>query len=393
MLKLYRRHVKTCRHYDSKNARDRRNCTCPIWVQGTLGEKTIRESLKLTGWEAANKRIQEWESHGRRATSHKDLSDAWKVFIQDAEARHLSESVVRKYKLLSRQMETFARQHGIRFLDEFDVEAVGNFRQSWKDGVNTSIKKLERLRSFFRFAVDRNWITSNPASRIKSPEMKQAPTLPFSRAEMQKILDACPKYLEEAPVTGKDNGRRLYALVLLLRYSGLRVGDAIGLTADRLNGNQLFLYLQKTQEPVNVVLPQKVVDELQAIPRAGAKHFFWSGHGKLDSIVRSWQTRLRRLFTIAKIENGHPHRFRDTFAVELLLANPPTPIEEVSKLLGHTSLRITEKHYSPWNRARQEKLESHVKDAWKSDPFLQSGRYTPETLEIKKSSRRAGRKP
>lgn len=390
MLKLYRRHIQTCKYHDGKNSRDHRNCNCPIWVQGTLGEKPVRESLKLTGWEAANRRIQEWEAHGRKATKHKDVSEAWKDFIHDAEARHLSDSVVRKYKLLSRQMEAFARQHGIRFIDEFDVDSAGKFRESWKDGANTSIKKLERLRSFFRFAVDRNWTTTNPAAKIKSPEMKQAPTLPFSRAEMQSVLDACPKYLEETVPNGKDNAKRLYALVLLLRYSGLRVGDAVGLTADRLSGNQLFLYMQKTQEPVKVVLPQKVVDELQAVPRAGAKHFFWSGSGKLDSIVRSWQTRLRRLFDIAKVENGHPHRFRDTFAVELLLATPPTPIEEVSKLLGHTSLKVTEKHYAPWNKARQDKLESHVKNAWKSDPFLQGGRYTPEVAEIK--PRRAARK-
>jgi site-specific recombinase XerD len=40
----------------------------------------------------------------------------------------------------------------------------------------------------------------------------------------------------------------------------------------------------------------------------------------------------------AKINNAHPHRFRDTFAVELLLAG--APIEHVSLLLGHASVKI-----------------------------------------------------
>lgn len=69
------------------------------------------------------------------------------------------------------------------------------------------------------------------------------------------------------------------------------------------------------------------------------------GEGKLDSIVRSWQTRLRRLFELAKVQDGHAHRFRDTFAVELLLSG--VPIERVSVLLGHSSVRVTEKHYAP----------------------------------------------
>jgi hypothetical protein len=37
-------------------------------------------------------------------------------------------------------------------------------------------------------------------------------------------------------------------------------------------------------------------------------------------------------------------------------------IEQVSVLLGHSSLKITEKHYAPWVKARQEQLEATV--AW-----------------------------
>jgi len=51
----------------------------------------------------------------------------------------------------------------------------------------------------------------------------------------------------------------------------------------------------------------------------------------------------------------HTHMLRDTFAVELLLEG--VPLEEVSKLLTHTSVAVTEKHYSPWVKARREKLE------------------------------------
>ena len=81
-----------------------------------------------------------------------------------------------------------------------------------------------------------------------------------------------------------------------------------------------------------------VLKTIEVTPLAGEEHFFWSGTGKLDSIVRSWQTRLHRLFDLAKVEDGHAHRFRDTFAVELLLSG--VPIERVSILLGHTSVRI-----------------------------------------------------
>ena len=65
---------------------------------------------------------------------------------------------------------------------------------------------------------------------------------------------------------------------------------------------------------VHTVLPQFVVSILELTPRKSERHFFWSGEGKLESVVRSWQTRLRKLFLLAPVK-GHPHRFRDTLAV------------------------------------------------------------------------------
>jgi hypothetical protein len=46
------------------------------------------------------------------------------------------------------------------------------------------------------------------------------------------------------------------------------------------------------------------------------------------------------------------------------------PIERVSILLGHQSVRITEKHYNPWVRSRQEQLEADVARTWAHDPVL-----------------------
>jgi len=38
--------------------------------------------------------------------------------------------------------------------------------------------------------------------------------------------------------------------------------------------------------------------------------------------------------------------------------------------LGHQSMRVTEKHYSPWVRARQEQLEADLTKAWSVDPII-----------------------
>jgi integrase len=58
----------------------------------------------------------------------------------------------------------------------------------------------------------------------------------------------------------------------------------------------------------------------------------------------------------------HAHMFRDTFAVELL--NKGVPIDRVSLLLGHSSVKVTEKHYAPLVKERQQQLESYARMAW-----------------------------
>jgi hypothetical protein len=39
-------------------------------------------------------------------------------------------------------------------------------------------------------------------------------------------------------------------------------------------------------------------------------------------------------------------------------------MDRVSALLGHSSIRVTEKHSSPWVRARQEELEADARRTW-----------------------------
>jgi len=48
-------------------------------------------------------------------------------------------------------------------------------------------------------------------------------------------------------------------------------------------------------------------------------------------------------------------------------------------LLGHKSVKVTEKHYTPWVRSRQEQLEQDVRRTWGEDPLVFSEtKGTPE---------------
>jgi integrase len=82
----------------------------------------------------------------------------------------------------------------------------------------------------------------------------------------------------------------------------------------------------------------------------------------MGSTVKRWWSTLKSIFRAAGLPDHHPHQLRDTFAVGYLLSG--MPIDQVSILLGHSSVKITEKHYAPWVVARQKQLEESVRRAW-----------------------------
>lgn len=375
MLTAYRQHHKGCAHRNA--GRKYRRCRCPIWAEGFLGGKKIQKSLGTRDWDEAQNTMRGWEAAGnlliRRDERPITVAQATEKFLADTEVRKLKYKTIYKYRLTFRQLMKFGERHGIRYVSEFDTRTLQKFRASWKDKNFGVLKKLERLRSFFRFAHLNGWVADNPASEIEHPKISMRPALPFSPDEMLRILAATAERIEECRLPDKASARRLRGLVLLLRYSGLHIREAVRCSVDRLANGKIRLYTQKTGTHVYCPLPEFVVSELVAIPRRSKRHWFLTGNSRLQTAVTFWHRRLSDLFKRMEVtelarENrvtrdearkqleardgkfalSPTRRFRDTFAVELILAG--VPLERVSVLLGNTSIKITKRHYAPWVR-------------------------------------------
>lgn len=123
----------------------------------------------------------------------------------------------------------------------------------------------------------------------------------------------------------------------------------------------------KTGTDVSVVVPAAVATEILSVPNDNPLYLFWSGKGEKKSICGNWGKRfIAPAFKHAGLDDGgymKAHRLRDTFACDLL--SKGVPLEDVSRLLGHTSVRTTEKHYSAHVASRQDRLDDLVKATWK----------------------------
>lgn len=373
MLRLYRRHRVGCSHRSEAY----RRCSCPIYVKGTLGGTAIRQALDQTNWDAAAKIIASWVESGRiKSIQDKAVTITMAVasFKADAGDRGLAPATLKKYKLLLDRLVDYYRQENSTLLQSVSLDTLSQFRATWPMKALAKSKTQERLKAFFTWCQVRGWVTVSPATGLSSIKVKAKPTLPFTSEECIHILDACDRY-PTLNKFGHDNRARMKAMVLLLRWSGLRIQDAVTLKWDRIESGTLFLYTQKTGTPVLVPLPPECLHALEGLRRVKGDevvqiveedpkgYVFWTtGNGTPESAVSVWGRSLRRLFRLAGVDHGHPHRFRDTFAVELLLKG--VPIEDVSILLGHASIKVTQRHYAPWVRERQSRLSANVRAAW-----------------------------
>ena len=375
---IYRRHLKSCSH--RRQGRRYWACQCPIWADFRRDGVRILRSMNLTDFEKARATEDLWirgaekifESgiprQGKVEAKPITINEAWQKFLGQARARKLSRTSIYKYDLLRRRMEDFAKRQELYLLRDFNTDVLELFQNEFIGSDVTCSKALERLKAFCRAAFLRKWIDENPALTLRGPKPKPRPTLPFTDDEMTRILAAIEKYRDKSRKTGQANALRLQAFVLVLRYSGMRLGDVSTLSTDRLIGNKIQLYTQKTGVPVYCVLPQFVADLLECLPRISERYFFWTGNSAIHTVNGIWQRTLQGLFKRAKIKNGFAHRLRDTFSVSLLLAG--VPIEQVSILLGHSNIRVTQQHYNPWVRDRQRQLEADLQRAWNRDPIV-----------------------
>ena len=371
MLGLYRRHEKSCR-YRSKGRRHIK-CSCPVWVDGIdESGKRMGKSLRTRSWSHAQARVNEIESGAKpplpeHVPKSPRIDDAITAYLDDCRARKLADSTIISY---ANTLEHLKAYFVDKRLDQIDVPGLVQFRGgrivTEPDGTKRPVtaagaqKEIQNIRSFFRFCIACEWITKNPGKAIKPPKVDVVPTLPFTREEVAAILEACGRIDNPNKFWIARARLRMHALILTLLYSGLRISDAIRLersAVDRATG-RLLLRMMKTRAPLYVRLPQIALDALHVCPKESERYFFWNGTCDLHTAIKSARRSIDSILSLAGITDGHPHRFRDTFAVELLLNG--AELRTVQLLLGHKSIRTTERHYAPYVQSMQRLLDAAV---------------------------------
>lgn len=395
---VYTRHKPEC---PGKGNPYWRRCRCTKYLYIYAHGVSRQISAKTRSWEKAEEKAQEIrESFHPARQLHRgpeaetptlnggiEITEAADEFIKEIERLNREESTRKKYRLTLTRLSIWcaAQSPPVFLLSQLDVPTLRSWVLTWPGAPTTRHNQHQRLIAFFYFCTGQGWIKENPAKRIKNVPAEQEETLPFTREQYEALLEATYYYDSRGRERNGNtsNSRRVRAYLKLLRWSGLRAGDAACLAKSKLrDDDSLFLYQAKVKgkasAAVYVLLPPDVADELRGVPPSSVTdpgYFFWSGRSKRKSEVSNWQKIFAKVLSIAReiypelfLERSgqpkpaHLHMLRDTFAVEYLLAG--MSLEEVSRLLGHSSVVITQKHYAPWVLQRQQRLAASQRAAW-----------------------------
>ena len=278
------------------------------------------------------------------------------VYLRDLRARNLSQSTLDIHRSLFSSWLTYAEKVGLLKLIDWNQAKMRAWRESWTHKPSTQNTRLQQLRSFFTFAVKANWIDSSAVEHLKPPKVSSQPIMPLSQAEMESLLVAADDLPSER------------ALIMLMRFSGLSILDAVTLRRDAVNGNNLTLRRAKSNELVMAYIPDQVLVALQKLAEPNNQYYFSNYGATATASAKHWRSRLQFVGRKAGIRGFRPHRLRHTFAVEALIAK--VDIQDISTLLGHSSVATTERHYAQWNSARRDRLVRIMRDVYQRDPLL-----------------------
>lgn len=352
-----------------------RRCNCPKHFRWTLDGKQYRKRAGTRSWEAAEdekRKLQDQLAGRTPETSPEDstrsLQAAIDVFLADKRVQGVTAGVLGKYTRELDRLRVFCESNAVYTVQAITRELLTGFCATWESAYPSSYtraKVRERLRSFLRYCFEAKWLERIPA--LPKIKVDEPPTLPLSETDFNRLLDSA-----FGQIADREQAARVHALFQLMRWSGLAIRDALTLRRDALQQDatkglyRIVTARQKTGTHVSVPIPPKVAKELLAVKNANATYVFWSGEGEAESITKNWaKYYIAPIFKAAGlVGEGHmmSHRLRDTFAVDLL--SKGVPLEEVSKLLGHESIKTTERHYARWIKGRQDRLDALVVGTW-----------------------------
>jgi len=256
-------------------------------------------------------------------------------FIKNLQGQEKSSFTIVAYKKDLEQFVGYLTSQEIADIREVKKEIIDGFINkllSENYTKKSASRKLNSIRTFFRFLKQEGVINQNPSLDVSHPKYVSSPPRIFTKLEYRALRDFAREDV------------RTYALVEILLQTGVKIGELANIRINDVKDDSLFVRpYGKTPErniPLNKMVKKAVDNYIKARPSSKDDHLFITRTGH-SLLIRNIRQIISRCFREVGIENATVNDLRNTFIAHQLRQG--TSIEYIAKLVGHRRLSSTER--------------------------------------------------
>lgn len=251
-------------------------------------------------------------------------------FIENLEKEGKSKYTIVAYKKDLEQFIAYFSSRGKTDIKEGkkeDIEGFVNKLLEEKYKKKSASRKLNSIRTFFRYLKNEGLITVNPSLEVSHPKYTQAPPRVLSKLEYRALRD----FAKQDP--------RTYALVEILLQTGVRIGELANIRKDDIKDSELKV--DDRVIPLNKAAKKAIDNYLKVRHETDNNHLFVTKTGR-SLLVRNIRTIIDRCFKEVGIEDAKVQDLRNTFIAYQLTTG--ASISYIAQIVGHKRLSSTEKY-------------------------------------------------
>jgi integrase/recombinase XerC len=210
------------------------------------------------------------------------------------------------------------------------------------DMASTVNRCLSAVRSFFRYALARGLVTSDPAHLVNGPKKKKSLPYYVREADMNRLIDH--------PQLWDNNYKKVRArtIIILFYETGIRLAELVGLNdgdidfskhqlkvTGKRNKQRIIPFGEELERTLRQYIQLRDEQPLKLEPA-----LILNDKGRRMSRGQVSQTVRYYLSMVTTMKKRSPHVLRHSFATAML--NNGAGLESVRRLLGHESVATTE---------------------------------------------------
>lgn len=276
-------------------------------------------------------------------------------FIKSLSDKGRSPSTIIAYRADLEQFVDFAEKKQKPYPQSIGTDLITAYRDlllADKYTTKTVSRKLNAIKTFFKFLVEQGYISTNPAQEVAHPKMEPSKPKFLSKLEYRALRD-----------TVRDDIRTA-AIVELILQTGLRISEVANLKLANVKDNEIKVEAYASQPERTIPLNKRAKEALDNYlkkerPKADSPYFFISKNGK-PLAIRNIRSTINRYIQKAEMPSYTINDLRTTFIVENLKAGVNLVL--LSQIAGYKRLSTTESYLElagikePGNKQELEEL-------------------------------------